>query len=82
MIPVVKNASEPDKNWPPWSPWVAVFAVLLAWPFVGYGAIRALQSSKNRIEDWLPASFEETKSLYAFFDRFGSDEFLMISWIG
>ncbi|MDX1927311.1 MAG: MMPL family transporter [Pirellulaceae bacterium] len=79
----MNHASKPDKNWPPpWLPWAAVFAVLLAWPFVGYGAIRALQSSKNRIEDWLPASFEETKSLYAFFDRFGSDEFLMISWKG
>lgn len=83
MIPVVNHASKPDKNWPPpWLPWAAVVAVLLAWPFIGYGAIQALKSSKNRIEDWLPASFEETKSLYAFFDRFGSDEFLMISWKG
>ena len=79
----MNRESKPKKNWPPpWLPWVAVLTVLLAWPFVGYGAIQALRNSKNRIEDWLPTSFAETKSLYAFFDRFGSDEFLMISWKG
>lgn len=72
-----------ESRWPPpWLPWVAVLCVMVAWPFVGFGAIQALQQSKNRIEDWLPASFPETQSLYEFFDRFGSDEFLMISWKG
>jgi len=72
-----------EKSWPPsWLPAAAVLCILIAWPFVGYGAIQALRNSQNRIEDWLPASFPETKSLYAFFDRFGSDEFLMISWEG
>ncbi len=61
-------------------PPLAVLVVLLLWPVIGFGARQAWLSSKNRIEDWLPASFPETKALFSFFDRFGSDEFLMISW--
>ena len=70
-------------HWPPaWLPVVAVLVALVTWPFIGYGAKQAWAKSKNRVEDWLPASFPETKALYAFFDQFGSDEFLMISWDG
>ncbi len=69
--------------WPPrWLPPVAILVVALVWPIVGLGAIKAWQSAQNRVEDWLPASYPETKSLFWFFDRFGSDEFLMISWQG
>ena len=72
-----------EKPWPPgWMPPVAIVVVILLWPIVGWGAQQAWLKNKNRIEDWLPASFPETKSLVAFFDRFGSDEFLMISWPG
>lgn len=67
--------------WPPdWLPPLAILIALVVWPLIGYGALKAWESNKNRIEDWLPASFPETKSLFTFFDRFGSDEFLMISW--
>lgn len=70
-------------QWPPrWLPPIAVALILLAWPFVAYAAHQAWLMNKNRIEDWLPANFPETKSLNAFYDRFGSDEFLMISWPG
>lgn len=75
--------SSPRAVWPPyWLPLVAVLVVAFVWPIVGIGAIRAWQSAQNRVEDWLPASYPETKSLFWFFDRFGSDEFLMISWKG
>ncbi len=71
------------KPWPPaWLPPIAVLLVVLVWPLIGWGAIKAWQSAQNRIEDWLPASYPETRSLFWFFDRFGSDEFLMISWDG
>ena len=36
----------------------------------------------NRVEDWLPESFEETQQLLWFVERFGSDELLMVSWDG
>ncbi len=75
------DENKTEKAWPPvWLPVIAVLCVSLVWPFIGYGALNALKNSKNRIEDWLPASFPETQSLYRFFNRFGSDEFLMISW--
>ncbi|MFO1064394.1 MAG: MMPL family transporter, partial [Pirellulales bacterium] len=45
-------------------------------------AIQAWGKTKNRVEDWLPPAFPETQSLEAFFERFGSDEFLMMSWPG
>jgi uncharacterized protein len=67
---------------PAWLPWLAVAAVLVLWPVIGYAASQAWQKSRNRIEDWLPASFPETQQLTEFFERFGSDEFLMISWPG
>ncbi len=77
------DENKTEKAWPPvWLPVIAVLCVSLVWPFIGYGALNALKNSKNRIEDWLPASFPETQSLYRFFNRFGSDEFLMISWEG
>lgn len=67
--------------WPPaWLPPVAVLVALVIWPIIGYFASRAWQGAQNRIEDWLPASFPETQLLFDFVDRFGSDEFLMISW--
>lgn len=69
--------------WPPtWLPWLAVVIGLLIWPFVGYGAWKAWQKNHNRVEDWLPDSFPETRKLYEFADRFGSDEFLLVSWPG
>lgn len=60
-----------------------VFAILLfAIPWVAHSAKLALDSNSNRIEDWLPASFEETKKLEWFASHFGSDDFLLISWEG
>ncbi len=47
-----------------------------------YGGKRAWDSNSNRIEDWLPASFDETADLVWFVSKFGSDELLMISWEG
>jgi len=76
--------TSPEKvisRWPPvWLPPLAVLVVALAWPMIAYCAIRAWQGAQNRVEDWLPASFPETQSLFDFVDRFGSDEFLMVSW--
>ena len=79
-----RRESNPSNSvWPPpWLPPLAVAVVMILWPLVGFGAWQAWATSKNRIEDWLPASFPETQNLYTFADRFGSDEFLMISWPG
>jgi predicted RND superfamily exporter protein len=55
---------------------------LVCWPFLLYGAKGAFDSKTNNVIDWLPSSFDETQRLVWFFERFGSDEILVISWPG
>lgn len=58
------------------------FATLLAVPLCVFGAKQAWDRNTNRVEDWLPASFDETQRLMWFIDHFGSDEILVVSWPG
>lgn len=62
--------------------WVVLIAFWAMTPPVFFGAKLAWDRQANRVEDWLPASFEETKQLFWFVERFGSDELLMVSWDG
>ena len=60
-----------------------VFAIFAcAVPLVFYGSKQAWDHTSSRAEDWLPSHFEETQTLLRFFDHFGSDETLIISWPG
>lgn len=51
-------------------------------PISFYYAGRAVQSNVNRVEDWLPRSFEETKHLAWFRQHFAADQFIIVSWQG
>ncbi len=51
-------------------------------PIAFYCAARAVQNNVNRVEDWLPKSFEETKHLAWFRQHFASDQFVIVSWQG
>ncbi len=62
--------------------WPLLTALILSLPVVIWGAQQAWDSNANRVEDWLPETFEETELLWWFFHRFGRDELLMISWEG
>lgn len=62
--------------------WYVIALFLVITPIVMYGTKGAWDSIKNRVEDWLPSSFEETQRLMWFYERFGTDELLMISWEG
>ena len=55
---------------------------LLALPLVVYGAHQAIESNSNRVRDWLPEDFKETRQLEWFVERFGSGEILVLSWEG
>jgi predicted RND superfamily exporter protein len=55
---------------------------MACYPIIARGALGAWLRNQNRVEDWLPSSFPETRSLTQFFQRFGSDEFLIVSWDG
>lgn len=59
-----------------------LFVCLLLAPLVFFGAARALESNSNKVLDWLPSDFDETKRLFWFVDRFGSDEILVATWNG
>ena len=61
---------------------LVVGAALLLLPALCYGAYGAFRSNTNNVLDWLPNSFEETRRLFEFVGRFGSDEILLISWEG
>ncbi len=60
--------------------------LLLPWtvltPLMFYGAAKAVQSNSNKVEDWLPASFVETRQLVAYKKYFPTDEFVLVSWEG
>ncbi|MFN3153266.1 efflux RND transporter permease subunit [Bremerella sp.] len=62
--------------------WFILVFFLAITPIVMVGTKGAWDGIKNRVEDWLPETFEETQRLMWFYDRFGTDELLMVSWEG
>jgi len=62
--------------------WIIYLLFLVSYPFVFHGAMTAWNSVENNVVDWMPAGFDETQKLFWFADHFGSDELLMVSWIG
>ena len=69
-----------------WSPtfrrW-SIFAFFGVVAVVAYhGSELASQGNSNRVEDWLPRDFQETKDLEWFASHFGGDDLLMVSWEG
>ncbi len=60
---------------------IAAVTVFL-WPIVGAGALRALKSNKNNVQDWLPADYPETTNFKWFMKHFAGDEFILVSWDG
>ncbi len=61
---------------------IILLAVALAIPVMLVGSIRAVRSNNNQVEDWLPASFHETRQLAWFRLHFAADQFVIISWPG
>ncbi len=57
-------------------------AIFFALPFILRGAREAIDTTKNDVTDWLPASFEETTELRRFRDYFIGDQFVVVSWDG
>lgn len=64
-----------------WSVGILLVTLVLL-PFSFYFAGRAVQSNVNRVEDWLPKSFQETENLAWFRRNFASDQFIIVSWQG
>lgn len=60
--------------------WLILFFFLLGFLIFAYGAMEARKTSSNRVIDWFPDTFQETRKCQWFWGHFGSDELLMISW--
>lgn len=58
-----------------------MIAALLTPPMALF-AVKAVESNKNEVSDWLPASYEETTQLRWFRKHFVADQFVLISWEG
>lgn len=64
-----------------WGRLILLLTVVMT-PGVFYCAGKAVQSNVNKVEDWLPKTFSETKQLGWFREHFASDQFIVISWEG
>ncbi|HUG69354.1 MAG TPA: MMPL family transporter [Pirellulaceae bacterium] len=51
-------------------------------PLTILGDRAAVRSNVNDVRDWLPDHFAETRQYEWFKDRFGSEEFVVVSWPG
>ena len=57
-----------------------LMAVFFFVPFAMRGARQSLQSMKNDVKDWLPASYDETGDLNWFKEHFLGEQFVVVSW--
>ncbi|HEY2840850.1 MAG TPA: MMPL family transporter [Pirellulales bacterium] len=64
-----------------YSPAILLVVVFLL-PISFAGARRALRSNQNRVEQWLPDQYEETRVYKQFRKHFQGEEFVLVSWDG
>lgn len=62
--------------------WVVVALFASFTPFLIYSAYQSIKTKNNKIEDWLPASYQETRELKWFRQYFRGGQFVIISWDG
>lgn len=62
--------------------WAILALTCCLTPLAFYTAGKAVQSNVNKVEDWLPKTFIETKQLAWFRKYFACDQFIVISWDG
>ena len=61
---------------------VIVLAMTSIMPVIGIGALRALRSNVNDVQDWLPKGFKETTEHRWFQRHFPNEQFVLVSWKG
>jgi predicted RND superfamily exporter protein len=60
---------------------IAAVSIFLL-PFAVVGALKAKQSNKNDVKNWIPEEYEETQIYRAFRQQFQGEEFILVSWAG
>lgn len=61
---------------------VVPIALLALSPLLAIGSVRAVEGLKTRVLDWLPERSPELAALRWYYERFGTDEALVVSWPG
>jgi len=62
---------------------VAILVVVgLLVPGIYLGSIRTMESNRNEVKSWLPATYEETTTFNWYWDHFEGDAFIVASWEG
>lgn len=59
-----------------------LFVAIACAPFVIYGALRSHTRSDNSVAQWLPKDYETTQFYDRFSKLFGSDEKILVTWVG
>jgi predicted RND superfamily exporter protein len=55
---------------------------IVSLPLAVVGVTSAIRSNANDVRDWLPAHYPETRKYQWFHDQFGSEDFVVVSWVG
>jgi len=62
--------------------WPIVIAFWAVAPLWAWGAHMAEQTNNNDVEQWLPSDFDASRKYRWFYDHFGTDAFVVVSWEG
>ena len=62
--------------------WWILIGMWVLIPYLFLEAKYAVQSNTNKVTDWIPKTFSETKELGWFRQHFVADQFVVISWEG
>jgi len=80
-VDILQPSGDGKPSRPRWA--IAVFCLLLCLlPLTIMAAITAIISNVNDVRDWLPKHYKETGQYEWFRERFGSEEFVIVSWPG
>lgn len=71
----------PDAFFTRYGLWL-LLAFLATLPVLVIGSIGGVASNSNDVRQWLPGSFEVTRTYEQFVDHFGTDEIAVVSWQG
>src|SRR6185436_4551527 len=48
----------------------------------GFGVLQAIRSNANDVRDWVPAHYPESRDYRWFREKFGNEDFIVVSWPG
>ena len=59
-----------------------MLVMVFLFPIIGFGALHAVRTQRNNVEEWLPEGYTETIELEWFREHFLGEQFAVVSWDG